>query len=650
MNFFWCPKMEAFSEPPQALNTLNEWEARLPGFLYLRSLTSGDDRVRIAVLDGPLAIPGEQLAAADHEVVNHGSLVTSIIVNTNPNIETGLAPYCTVENIDIYANKRVESNEKRPQCSQADLASHIQTAIRRQANIINISASELREPLIAVDVLAQAIADAIANDILVIAAVGNQGSSGNSIPASFPGVLAVGAVDTAGKPLSSNNWGPSVRSQGLLAPGLSIPGACAHGGICHGTGSSFATAVVSAIAGLLMSVELNQGKKLDGRRIKQLLLDTADPCDPSTNLSCAPFLAGRLNVAKATNRLTEINKDGPQEEIMQTEQSETDVDRGGEIQMQSFSSPAATTSAEASVRPAGDGLQPAQCGCGGKCSGGPGCTCGIGDKAQLVYAIGSIGLSFGSQARRDSIWRELNVKIGGGERERELKPISTQAIIDLLGNKPFFSESIVWTLSRTEVPMYAISPAGAYAADTFKWLVNELSDTLVDYISVPGIKTGKITLYNGAEVDILVPDLRGMYSWSMAAYTKAIVDKQRNANPKIDEKQLKAGVDRFLGKILFTLRNRGVSPEERALNAAVTEAFHVGELIEEVTNEGLVLKDVSVEKSPLNRIGSLYYDVLLTFFDPQNKSDRALLLARYTIDVSDTIPVMIGIPRTWHEY
>jgi hypothetical protein len=51
-----------------------------------------------------------------------------------------------------------------------------------------------------------------------------------------------------------------------------------------------------------------------------------------------------------------------------------------------------------------------------------------------------------------------------------------------------------------------------------------------------------------------------------------------------------------------------------------------------------------VEKSPLNRPGSEYFDVLLTFFDPRAKGERAPLRARFTIDVSDTVPVVIGDP------
>ena len=53
---------------------------------------------------------------------------------------------------------------------------------------------------------------------------------------------------------------------------------------------------------------------------------------------------------------------------------------------------------------------------------------------------------------------------------------------------------------------------------------------------------------------------------------------------------------------------------------------------------------------PLNRPGGEYFDVLLTFFDPNDRQGRAPLRARFTIDVSDTVPVMIGDPVTWNEW
>jgi hypothetical protein len=148
----------------------------------------------------------------------------------------------------------------------------------------------------------------------------------------------------------------------------------------------------------------------------------------------------------------------------------------------------------------------------------------------------------------------------------------------------------------------------------------------------------------------VIPDLRGMYSWETNTYIRAVRDARRKAQPNIADDRLDREINRFLGKVYFSIRNRGASPEERALNAAATNAFNFSEVITEAGADGMTLRDVTVERSPLNRPGSEYYDVLLTFFDPNDRQGRAPLRARFTIDVSDTVPVMIGDPVTWNEW
>jgi hypothetical protein len=55
-----------------------------------------------------------------------------------------------------------------------------------------------------------------------------------------------------------------------------------------------------------------------------------------------------------------------------------------------------------------------------------------------------------------------------------------------------------------------------------------------------------------------------------------------------------------------------------------------------------------VEKSPICRPDSDCYDVKLSFFDPEN-NQRSNQVFRFTIDVSDVIPVTIGEIRSWSQ-
>ena len=62
--------------------------------------------------------------------------------------------------------------------------------------------------------------------------------------------------------------------------------------------------------------------------------------------------------------------------------------------------------------------------------------------------------------------------------------------------------------------------------------------------------------------------------------------------------------------------------------------------------QGMQLDEISVQKSPFCRMDSDCWDVKLKFFDPEN-NQRAKLNFRYTIDVSDLIPVPMGDPKRW---
>lgn len=601
---------------------LREWYGLIPGLAELRAATRGDPRIHIAVLDGFAEGFDGLSPAADA----HGTMVASIVGGDCRRTVCGFAPACTVRTVNIYAQGQQDS-QGIPVCSQRDLAKYVHQALDAGAVIINISAAQMSDQASVDSVLGEAIAKAVAADVLMVAAVGNQGSSSDTIPASLPGVLAVGAQGPDGEPLPTSNWGPVARSQGLLAPGLSVPGACIDGSVCRASGTSFAAAAISGIAALLMSLALAAGKPLGGARVRQILLDTARPCNSSDAYLCARFLRGRLDVIAAMQALKRGSDIMPQEEKSMSLAQAENVSEANLLQ------PAgALVIPEVAIQPAGEAN--GQCACGG-----------AGNKPQLAYAIGRLGVSFPNQTRRDAFWRAVN-----GNREVDLKPIDNNELLKLLKEQPFQAQSLIWTLSRTEVPMYAIVPSGAFASETYRWLVEEWADSAVEFASVPGILAGKTTLYDGSVVDVLVPDLRGLSSWSINEYTDAIFKARRAVERDTDESRLQDEIGRYLKKILFTIRNRGVAPEDRALNAAATNAFNVSSVIVEAGREGMTLRDVRVERSPFSRPGGDYFDVLLTFFDPARRLDKAPLLARFTIDVADTVPVMIGEPTVWYEY
>ena len=74
------------------------------------------------------------------------------------------------------------------------------------------------------------------------------------------------------------------------------------------------------------------------------------------------------------------------------------------------------------------------------------------------------------------------------------------------------------------------------------------------------------------------------------------------------------------------------------------------EVFEDAFSEDLFLNKISAVESPVSRPDSDCWDVVLEFFNPKERLTAARKLYRYTIDVSDIMPVTVGDLRTWHAY
>ena len=127
----------------------------------------------------------------------------------------------------------------------------IRYAIRHGVGVINMSlggSTPTRD-------LRAAVADAIAHGVVVVAAAGNDAMGGNgftpySYPASYPGVISVGAVGADGQRASFSDRNASVV---LSAPGVNVIGAGPGGSYLEGSGTSPASAIVAGVAALIRS-------------------------------------------------------------------------------------------------------------------------------------------------------------------------------------------------------------------------------------------------------------------------------------------------------------------------------------------------------------------------------------------------------------
>jgi cyanobactin maturation PatA/PatG family protease len=286
----------------------------------------------------------------------------------------------------------------------------------------------------------------------------------------------------------------------------------------------------------------------------------------------------------------------------------------------------------------------------------PATTCGCKTAAaapQLIYALGQIGYDFPHEARLDSIVQKMAALAGISPPERGLA-YDAGRLLEYLEQNPWDAAAIEWTLSIDAATLYAIRPQGPFAANGYLELRRFLKERLeegVERISIPGVLAGKVTLLTGQIVPVIVPDLRGMYSWTTAALVDAVAGRAPAADGPPQERdgheQRRAGVQNFLQRVYHELRNLGVTPQDRALNFAATNAFEIGEIYAAAIREKMELDHIAVTPSPVGRPGSDCWDVEAYFFYPERQVQTVRKVYRFTVDVSDTVPVTIGSTRSW---
>jgi cyanobactin maturation PatA/PatG family protease len=276
----------------------------------------------------------------------------------------------------------------------------------------------------------------------------------------------------------------------------------------------------------------------------------------------------------------------------------------------------------------------------------PNCTCGGGaQKPALVYALGKLGYDFGTEARRDSFAQAMQSADNSNPN-----PLIFDQLLSYLDQYPYEASSLIWTLNLDATPIYAIQPAGPFAENAYDRLREFVRAQLhegVELVSIPGVIAGSVRLQSGMTIPVVVPAVRGMFSWA----TKPLVDHVLGERPSAAAAQatydnLASGLTDFLNQIYYGMRNLGLTAEERALNYAATNAMQATSVIRSATQQELDFGIPTVTRSPVCRPDSDCYDVELPFFDPNN-TNKANRIYRFTVDVSDIIPVTIGTVRSW---
>lgn len=275
------------AEPAHPTDRLLPWAQQLlkPQRAWPFSTGSG---VTVAVVDSgvdadhpQLRRAGKVLAGRDfylvgslpgnYDCVSHGTGVASIIAadgQTGVGFR-GVAPGVRILPVRI-SERETDNSGQTELIDPKILAQGIKYAVDKGARVINLSVAGDQDQT----PVRQAIAYAVKRDVVVIAAVGNrQGTSGGqllSYPASYPGVIGVGAIDSTGARMSSSQIGSYVD---LVAPGGSVLAATRVRGNMYVDGTSFAAPFVSGTAALVRAA----WPELTAAQVTQRLMATATP-------------------------------------------------------------------------------------------------------------------------------------------------------------------------------------------------------------------------------------------------------------------------------------------------------------------------------------------------------------------------------------
>lgn len=244
-------------------------------------LDSGVDGTN-PLLRGRVLTGTDELGYSDGRVdcVGHGTAVASIIAAAGTGSGfAGLAPRARILPVRVTEQEIVGGAATGRPGTVTGLAAAVRWAVAHGARVLNVSlvvyqdASDLRA----------AVAEALAHDVVVVAAAGNghrpgsgpgSGPDRTPYPAGYPGVIGVGAIDPDGRRLADSPIGSFVD---VVAPGGGVVAAGKGASLTSYNGTSFAAPFVSATAALVRQHDPG----LSAAQVTARILTSADPAPDS---------------------------------------------------------------------------------------------------------------------------------------------------------------------------------------------------------------------------------------------------------------------------------------------------------------------------------------------------------------------------------
>jgi subtilisin family serine protease len=177
----------------------------------------------------------------------HGTAVASLMVGQDGPFRSAL-PHATLFAGDAYCDAATGGSVEA-------IARELAWLARMQVAVVNISL--VGPPN---QVLQRLVARAVARGMLIVAAVGNDGPAAPPLyPASWPGVVGVGAVDGQLRLLPEGARGPQVM---FVAPGADMAAASGASGFVPVRGTSFAAPFVAGLLAAAYQSASPEGARL----------------------------------------------------------------------------------------------------------------------------------------------------------------------------------------------------------------------------------------------------------------------------------------------------------------------------------------------------------------------------------------------------
>ncbi|MFJ3794287.1 type VII secretion-associated serine protease mycosin [Kitasatospora sp. NPDC090091] len=205
--------------------------------------------------------------------VGHGTKVAGIVAAARSDQTgfVGLAPDAAI--LSLRQNDAEGSGDVHT------LVDAINQAVQKGAKVINIS-QDVRgagdTKFAGYAELKAAVEAAEASNVVVVASTGNDGKKGDTYPAAFPTVLAVGASDRNNERAPFSQYGDFVD---VAAPGVDMLSTVPHGGQCVDNGTSFAAPYVAGLAALLVGAH----PSWKPRQVRAWIEQTAQRTDHKAN-------------------------------------------------------------------------------------------------------------------------------------------------------------------------------------------------------------------------------------------------------------------------------------------------------------------------------------------------------------------------------